>query len=145
MEIGHELSVDFVRGITFRDIDVLHCHGSGAVFSMHNYDRALVSDVLFENIRIEHCYDKLIDLRISSSRFSTDEERGCIRGVILRNIEWNRTPFNRGYTISLIGGWDEDHVIEDVLIENFLIDGRPVQHLDELEICTRNCKNLRLL
>ncbi len=144
MEIGHELSVDHVRGITFLDIDVLHTHGSGAVFSIHNNDSALVENVLFEYIRIEHCYDKLIDFRISRSRFSTDNERGRIRGVTLRNIEWTRTPFNPGYTISLIGGWDADHTIDDVRIENFRIDGHPVGHLDELEICTRHCHDLRL-
>jgi hypothetical protein len=145
MEIGHELSVEHVRGIIFRDIDVLHTHGSGAVFSIHNNDRALVENVLFEDIRIEHCYDKLIDFRISLSRYSTDKERGRIRGVILRNIHWTRTTFNPGYTISLIGGWDADHTIEDIQIENFRIDGQPVRHLDELEICTRHCTGLHLV
>lgn len=145
MEIGHELCVDHVRGITFRDIDVLHTHGTGAVFSIHNNDRARVSDVVFENIRIEHCYDKLIDFRISRSRYSSDNERGHIRGVTLRDIDWRRTPFNPGYTISLIGGWDADHAIEDVKIENFRINGEPVGHLDELEICTRHCRGLRLV
>ena len=144
MEIGHELSVDSVRNITFTDIDILHVHGKGAVFSLHNNDRAIVENVLFQNIRIEHCYDRLIDFRISQSRFSSDAERGRIRGVVLRNISWSRTPFNRGYTVSLIGGWDADHTIEDIAIENFVIDGVPVRHLDELEICTRHCHNLRL-
>jgi hypothetical protein len=144
MEIGHELSVEFVRNVTFTDIDVLHVHGHGAVFSIHNNDRAVVSDVLFDNIRIEHCYDKLIDFRISNSRFSTDAERGHIRGVTLQNIQWTRTPFNAGYTISLIGGWDATHTIENIAIENFAIDGVPVRHLDEIEICTRHCSNLRL-
>lgn len=144
MEIGHELSVERIRGVTFRDIDVLHTHGSGAVFSIHNNDRALIENVVFENIRIEHCYDKLIDFRVSLSRYSTDKERGRIRNVTLRDIAWTRTPFNLGYTISLIGGWDADHTIEDVKIENFRIDGKPVRHLDELEICTRHCFGLHL-
>jgi hypothetical protein len=145
MEIGHELSVDSVRGITFRDIDVLHTHGSGAVFSLHNNDRALIEDVLFEDIRIEHCYDKLIDFRISRSRYSSDAERGHIRNVTLRDVAWQRTPYNLGYTISLIGGWDAGHRIENVSIENFRIDGQPVLHLDELEICTRHCDGLRIV
>jgi len=144
MEVGHELSVDSIRNITFTDIDVLHVHGTGAVFSLHNNDRALVENILFENIRIEHCYNKLIDFRISESRYSSDAERGRIRGVVLRDIRWTRTPFNLGYTISLIGGWDADHTIEDIAIENFVIDGVPVRHLDELEICARHCHNLRV-
>lgn len=145
MEIGHELSVDFVRGVTFRDIDVLHVHGTGAVFSLHNNDRALISDVLFEDIRIEHCYDKFIDFRIAQSRFSTDAERGRIKGVTIRNVTWHRSIYSAGYTISLIGGWDANHTIEDVTIENVVINGTPVRHLDELEINTRHCHGLRYL
>jgi hypothetical protein len=145
MEIGHELSVDLINNITFRDIDVLHVHRTGAVFSLHNNDHALISNVLFEDIRIEHCYDKLIDFRISKSRYSSDDERGSIRGVTLRRIRWQQSDYNEGYTISLIGGWDADHTIEDVTIEDFQINGTPVRHLDELEICTRHCHNLRLL
>ena len=145
MEIGHELSVEHVRGVTFRDIDVLHVHGTGAVFSLHNNDRALIEDVLFDDIRIEHCYDKLIDFRISRSRYSTDTERGRIRNVTLRNIHWTRTPYNLGYTVSLIGGWDAEHTIENVIIENFIIDDRTVLHLDELEINTRHCHGLQLV
>ena len=104
----------------------------------------MVSDVQFENIRIEHCYDKLIDFRISHSRYSSDAERGHIRDVTLRDIHWTRTRFNLGYTVSLIGGWDEDHRIENVSIENFVLDGVPIHDLDQLEICTRHCRNLRL-
>jgi len=144
MEIGHELSVDRIRDITFTDIDILHVHGDGAVFSIHNCDRALVENIRFENIRIDHCYAKLIDFRIFRSRYSTDAERGQIRGVVLRDIQWTRTPFNAGYTVSVIGGSDAAHTVEDVAIENFVIDGVSVRHLDELEICTRHCHNLRL-
>ena len=145
MEIGHELSVEHVRGVIFRNIDVLHVHGTGAVFSIHNNDRALIENILFEDIRIEHCYDKLIDFRVSCSRYSTDAERGRIRNVTLRNIHWTRTPYNLGYTVTLIGGWDAEHTIENVTIENFIIDGRPVRHLDELEINTRHCHGLRFV
>ncbi len=145
MEIGHELSVDTVRNVTFRDIDVLHVQGTGAVFSIHNNDRALISDVLFEDIRIEHCYDKFIDFRISLSRYSSDDERGRIRNVTIRNVTWHRSKYNPGYTISMIGGWDADHGVEDVFLANIVIDGTPVRHLDELEINTRHCQNLRLV
>jgi hypothetical protein len=145
MEIGHELSVDHVRDVIFRDIDVLHVHGTGAVFSLHNNDRALIKNVLFENIRIEHCYDKFLDFRISQSRFSTDSERGHIRGITLRDIHWTRSPYNPGYTISLVGGWDDAHRIEDITLDHIVIDGQAVRHIDELEITTRHCHGLRLI
>ena len=142
MEIGHELSVESVRNIRFEDIDVLHVHGTGAVFAIHNFDRALVEDVVFENIRIEHCYDRLMDIRISESRFSTDRERGTIRNVKLRNIHWNRTAANLGYTISMIGGHDATHRVEGVEIGPVFINGRQVADPDELEIHTRHCVGL---
>lgn len=145
MEIGHELSVERVSGITFRNIDVLSVHGQGAVFSIHNNDRAVVEDVLFEDIRVEHCWDKFIDFRISKSRFSSDEERGHIRNVTLRDIHWYRGSENEGYTISLMGGWDAEHRIEGVLLENVCINGVPVEHLDELEITTRYAKQIHLV
>lgn len=145
MEIGHELSSDYVRNIVFRDIDVLHVHGQGAVFSLHNYGRATVEQILFENIRIEHCYDKFIDFRISRSRFSADEEAGRIRGVVLRDILWRRSPFNAGYTVSLIGGRDANHRIEDVTLENIRFDDRAVRDFDELEIHLRHAGGIRLL
>lgn len=142
MEIGHELSVDSVRNIRFEDIDVLHVHGTGAVFAIHNFDRALVEDVVFENIRIEHCYDRLVDIRISESRFSTDRERGTIRNVKLRDIHWNRTAPNLGYTVSMVGGHDSAHRVEGVEIGPVYINGRRVSDPDELEIHTRHCVGL---
>lgn len=145
MDIGHELSVDFVRGIRFENIDVLNVHGHGAVISIHNYGRALVEDVTFENIRIEHCYDKLIDIRISRSRFSTDVERGRIRKVRIRDVDWKQASCDVGYTVSLVGGWDEEHRVEDVTIENFRIHGVPIQSIEELEIFQRHADPVRLV
>lgn len=145
MEIGHELSTDFVRNIIFRDIDVLHVHAQGAVFSLHNYGRALIEKVLFENIRIEHCWDKFIDFRISRSRFSNDDEYGHIRDVVLRYIHWEQSDFNAGYTISLIGGRDASHRIENVTLENICLKGRPVRDLDELEIHLRHTDGIKLV
>jgi hypothetical protein len=142
MEIGHELSVDYVANVTFRNIDVLSVHGHGAVFSLHNNDRAEIRDVLFEDIRVEHCWDKFIDFRISKSRYSTDATRGSIKRVTLRNINWHQTPSNAGYTVSIIGGWSPEHTIENVRIENLCLNGEPIQHIDDLEITTRYIKDI---
>lgn len=145
MEIGHELTVDSVRGVVFSDIDILHVHNKGAVFAIHCCDRAHVSDVVFEKIRIEHCYDKLIDFRVSRSRFSSDEVRGRISDVQLRDIDWTTTPFNAGYTVSLIGGAGPGHAVERVSLQRFRIDGREISSLEELEIHTRHCVGLKLV
>ncbi|MDF3128181.1 glycosyl hydrolase family 28 protein [Kiritimatiellaeota bacterium B1221] len=145
MEIGHELNNEWVRNVTFRNIDVLCVHGQGAVFSIHNYAQALVEDIIFENIRIEHCFDKFLDFRISKSRFSVGEITGRIRNVTLKDIYWHTTPSNAGYTTSMIGGWSQEADIQDIYFENIQIDEKAIATLDELEITTRYARNLQLL
>jgi hypothetical protein len=134
MEIGHELRTGSVRDIRFRDCDVLAVHGHGGVFGIHNADRAMVSDVLYEDIRVEHHYEKLVDFRIVESRWSKDEERGQIRNVTLRNIDVAISVFNPGYSCSLIGGLDAQHRIEHVSFENFRRAGKPVTCADEMDL-----------
>jgi hypothetical protein len=69
-EIGFELRVDAVRGITFRDSDIIHVMGGGA-FTIHNGDRAKIEDILIENIRVEST-DRLIDFHVGLSIYSND-------------------------------------------------------------------------
>jgi hypothetical protein len=145
LEIGHELTVDHVEDVTFRNIDICSVHGCGAVFSLHNNDRAQIRRVLFEDIRIEHCWDKFIDFRVSRSRYSTDETRGSIRDITLRNINWLQSPINVGYTVSIIGGWSSENTIEDIKIENLCLNGKPIRHIDELEITMRYTNNIRVV
>lgn len=71
LEIGFELESSEVKNIIFRDIDVLHVE-SGAVFSIHNSDKATVRNILYEDIRIEDASHKLIDLAIFRSKYCTD-------------------------------------------------------------------------
>jgi hypothetical protein len=69
-EIGFELRVDTIRGITFRDSDIIHVIGGGA-FTIHNGDRAKIEDLLIENVRIENT-DRLLDFHVGLSIYSED-------------------------------------------------------------------------
>ncbi|GAB4488262.1 MAG: hypothetical protein Fur0016_00490 [Anaerolineales bacterium] len=142
LEIGHELQAEHIRNIRFEDIDILCVHGHGAPFSIHNGDRAVVENVVYENIRVEHHYDKLIDFRIMRSRFNQDEERGQVRNVTLRNVDVTESVFNPGYTVSIIGGWDADHTIEGVHFENFRLGGRHVLKPEDLPLYTSHCETI---
>lgn len=142
LEIGHELQAEHIRDIRFEDIDIICVHGHGAPFSIHNGDRAVVENVVFENIRVEHHYDKLIDFRIMRSRYNLDEERGQVRNVTLRNIEVTESLYNPGYTISVIGGWDAAHTIAGVHFENFRLGGRRVLKPEDLPLYTAHCREI---
>jgi hypothetical protein len=141
MEIGFELRTASVRNIVFRNIDVLAAHGPGAVFSIHVGDRATVSDVLWEDIRVEHYWDFLIDFRILASRWSKDTVRGHIRNITLRRIQTIPDIYN---IPSLIGGFDSDHLVENVRIEELHIGERHVQNADDLHLFTnQHCRGIQ--
>ena len=139
MEIGFELQADSVGDIVFQDIDVIGSHVYSAVFSIHNGDRATVSGVCFQDIRVEHMWCKLIDIRIMNSRYTVDKEPGQVRDILFRNIQCITNTFN---TPSLIGGFDERHTVENVRFENFQIGGRLVRNTDDLHAFLRHAHHL---
>ncbi|NLF37917.1 hypothetical protein GX586_00635, partial [bacterium] len=139
MEIGFETRADRIGDIVFRDCDVIAVRGHGAVFSIHNGDRALVENVLYENIRVEHYYDKFVDFRVLDSRYSKDHERGRIRNVTLRNIAAVANTHN---TVSLIGGFDEEHLVEHVTFDRFFLGGEKVRDADGLHLFAKYAKGI---
>jgi hypothetical protein len=145
MEVGYELSTGRVANIAFEDIDVINAHGDGAVFSIHNGDRALVENVRWENIRVEHYWDKLVDFRVVRSRYSKDLDRGLIRQVRLKNIRVIHAYFNPGCSASLISGYNAANPVRDVLFEDFYLNEHKVTSADELELHTRNAEDIRFL
>jgi polygalacturonase len=143
VEIGHELSTSHVRGVVFRDCDVLHCHGNGAVFAIHNCDAADVSDVLYEDIRVEHYWDKLFDVRVMFSMWGRDVTRGRVRNVTFRNIRVAHPSCNSGYSLSVVGGWDAMHPVENVVFEDIYLNERKMTSFDgEMEIFTRHVHDM---
>lgn len=145
MEIGYETRTEKISGVTFRDIDVMGVHQFGSVFGIHNGDRALVENILWEDIRVEHHYDKLVDFRILHSRWNTDAERGLVRGVTLRRVRVGESIYNTGYTVSLIGGFDAAHPVGDVCFEDFQLGGRVVRSGDEVSLFTKHAGNISFL
>lgn len=141
LEIGFELRSDVVRNVHFHDCDVIGGHGEGGVFTIHNGDRATVENVLYERIRVEHYYDRFIDLRIMHSRYSRDKERGRIRNVTFRDID---AAANHCNSVSLIGGWDPEHLVEDVTFENVKIGDKRAESEDDLHLFTNaHVRNIR--
>ena len=145
MEIGYELSAGRVGDIVFEDIDVINGHGDGAIFSIHNGDRARVENVLWENIRIDHYWDKLVDLRVLHSRYNRDAERGSVRGIRFKNIRVVHAPFNAGCSLSIIGGLSARHPVRDVVFEDFFLNDKKIGSADDFELYTRHVEGLRFL
>ncbi|MDZ7723569.1 MAG: glycosyl hydrolase family 28 protein [candidate division KSB1 bacterium] len=141
-EIGHELVDNPVTHIRYIDCDVLGVHGQGGVFGIHNCDGAMVSDVLYQDIRVDHYYNKLIDMRIVKSRWSRMPERGHVENVVMQDIHVTNTIYNPGYSISLIGGYDAEHKIKNVTIENFYINGEKIINADDLDLYIKQAEDV---
>jgi polygalacturonase len=144
-EIGHELLTKSVKNVRFTDSDVLHSHNGGSIIGIHNCDYAVVSDVLFEDIRVEHYWDKFIDLRVMDSQWAEHGGKGQVRNITVRNIQVDHHPANTGYTICLIGGWDAEHTVSGVKIENICVNGKRLTHLNQLNLFTRHAEDIELL
>lgn len=143
LEIGHELRTASISNIRFIDCDILGVHGFGGVFGIHNSDRAVISNVLYNNIRVEHYYDKLIDMRIIKSRYFQDEERGQVCDIVLKNISVTVSQYNPGYSVSTIGGYDTKHIFQNVTFDNFTLNGVKVLNGDQLDLFTKQAFNIK--
>lgn len=117
LEIGYETSADRISDVIFRNIDVLRCeregYGSGGVLTIHAGDRAVISNVLYEDIRVRGAREKLVDIKISRDRYSRDDERGVVRDVTFRRVRVIDGP----PPLSLLQGYDGEHRVEDIRFE----------------------------
>lgn len=172
LEIGFELRAHSVSDIVFRNCDVIHVE-RGAVLSIHNGDYATVSDVHYEDIRVEDARQKLIDLAIFLSQYSVDrpksaEERkrmymlGAWDGVLkvppgehakyardrghIRNITFrNIQVVSGGFPFSIICGYGPNHQVDDVTVEHLTRCGKPIRTAREGGFFVQNARNFRII
>ncbi len=147
-ELAHALSIgaevrENVSRVLFEDCDVIHDVGRETALRIYHCDDAVISDVTFQNIRVEEAR-RLISCWIGTTRWTKTKERGHIRNVIFRDITAVSAPIDptlRGFqdgsdwkpyiikdhaSMELVG-FDKDHIVEDVLFDNVVLDGRKVE------------------
>jgi hypothetical protein len=122
-EVAHALSVgaelrEDVDDVLFEDCDVIHDKGREWTLRVFHCDAAHISNIRFENIRIEES-PRLISLWIGKFVWTRDQERGHIEGVTFKNINAVADPLK----IEL-RGFDETHVISNVVFQNVRVNGR---------------------
>ena len=124
-EVAHAVSVgaelrDPVEDVLFKDCDVIRDKGREWSMRVYHCDSAKVSNIRFEDLRIEES-PRLISLWIGKAVWTRDEERGQIRTVAFRNI---RAAAEK--PLVELKGFDEAHAVEDVSFENVVINGKPL-------------------
>jgi len=124
-EVAHALSVgaelrENVSDVLFTDCDVIHDQGREWTLRVYHCDASLVSNIRFENLRIEES-KRLISAWIGKAVWSRDAERGRIREVSFKEI----TAAGDSPRIEL-KGFDAEHAVENVSFQNVRINGQPL-------------------
>lgn len=172
LEIGFELNAAAVHNLRFENLDVIHVE-KGAVISIHNAGPARVSDVSYNNIRIEDARQKLFDLAIFRSRYSpemesksdhyfdslylngvwdnvlrvpADEKAAAarVRGSIA-NIRFTNIQLVAGLTpFSTFSGFDEAHAVKTIRISDMRFHGRRVMNIRDARIYATNTSDIKI-
>ncbi|MDW7691174.1 glycosyl hydrolase family 28 protein [Flammeovirgaceae bacterium SG7u.111] len=146
-ELAHSLSIgaeicENVSDILFEDCDIIHDVGRETALRVYHCDDAVISNVTFENIRIEEAR-RLISCWIGKTRWTETEERGNVRNVIFKDITAISAPIDttltgfqdgtdwkpyiiRDHASMELVGFDKDHTVEGVYFENVVLDGKKV-------------------
>jgi hypothetical protein len=144
MEIGHTSQAELLEDIRFRDIEVIHSEGDAHAINMCIVDQCTVRNVNYENIYVEGVKAKDIRMQVTTTRYSTDEQRGRIQQVTITNYCSDEGP--RGGQLT---GYDAQHAVEDVLIQNFVTfyadpaQRRTLATLAELGLSFKHTANIR--
>ncbi len=124
-QVAHALSVgaelrENVDDVLFSDCDVIHDQGREWSLRVFHCDAARVSNVRFENIRIEEAR-KCISMWIGHAVWSRDPEPGHIQGVTFKDIRATGSPLNVELT-----GADTQHAVADVVFQDVTLNGMPL-------------------
>ncbi len=128
-EVAHAVSVgaelrDDVDDVLFENCDVIHDLGREWVMRIYHCDAATVSNVRFENIRVEEAR-KLISLWIGKAVWTRDSDRGYIRSVIFRDI--SAVGVN---PLIELKGFDAGHMVENVQFHGVVLNNKPLIPVD---------------
>ena len=124
--VGFETNGPTMRSILALNCDVVLSRGGNAVgrhsaFSVIADGPGWVTDVRFENIRVEENVDRLFELHVTDGAAYVKGLPGHIKGVRLKDIAWEvQKPI-------LLVGLDANHLVEDVVFENCTVAGRPLK------------------
>ena len=142
LEIGAETSAPEISDVVFRDCDIIHA--CDIALDIQHGDRATVHDIRFENIRVEgddftlrpnfqqtpddkytvnpqDDYQlRLLNIIISPNFYSLDKQAGVVRNIVFRDI----TVTSKRFLPSCFRGFDAQHDIVGVTIDNLRVNGR---------------------
>jgi polygalacturonase len=143
--IGFELNGGPVENIFVKNCDILYARGDGRTkghsgFSIVCDGPAWVKNILFEDIRVEEQVEfKNLEFIITDGTLYGNDPPGHIKGVYLRNIQWENPikPF-------IISGYSSDNIVEVITFDNCMAGGKVLTSITDADFrvnsFTRNIK-----
>ncbi len=123
--IGFETNGPSISDVLIKNCDIIQSRGGSRVnghsaFSTICDGPAIIYNVRYEDIRVEADVLKLFELHITDGTKYGIIPPGHIRGVHLKNILWTSVrPI-------ILHGFDKNHKVENVIFENCVIAGKPL-------------------
>ncbi len=118
LEIGHTSQGDLLEDILFEDIKVIH--NRHVPIHMRIIDHSIVRHVRYNRIYVEGKAPQIdFGFLIAPSYYTTDDERGQIQDVEVRNY-YSEHPHFPG----CICGFDQGHRVTDIVFRNIVFNCR---------------------
>lgn len=126
--IGFETNAEFVKDIIVRNCDILLARGGSRVdghsgFSIICDGPATISNILFENVRVEESELKLFELHITDGTKYGLGPAGKIQNVTIKDVEWyvERPIYIIGHNLN--------HMVEDIKFQNCIVAGKKLYEI----------------
>ncbi len=104
-----------------------------AVFDAIHGSEGVMAHYLYEDIRVDNCYNRLFHIMTRPNRFGRwNPLKGEIHDVIFRNIECYTQPERR----DIIMGHDTLHQVRNVTLENVKVGGKEWHSLEDANLIT---------
>ena len=130
MTIGFETNGPSIKNVLVKNCDILLSRGRNRAgghsgFSIICDGAAWISDIRYEDIRVEQSEFKLFELTVTDGTLYGENPPGHIKDIHLKNVSWEtRRPI-------VLQGLDDEHLVENVVFENCSVAGKPLRGADE--------------
>jgi hypothetical protein len=143
----HNSDNALVQNIVFDNIrvenaDMLYGHklfDVAILYSMWSYDRFEDQEMINKH-RYNDAWDNLLPVLPGKEAFHASH-RGYVRDIQFNNIQ----VLDGKFPYSVINGYDENHLVENVTFENISVQGKKIENEKELKLYTKFSKGVRFI
>lgn len=146
--IGYELNGGPIQNILVKNCDILYARSGGGTgghsgFSIVSDGPAMVQNIRYEDIRVEENIEfKNLEIIITNGKMYGDDLPGHIKGVYVKNIQWE----NKGKPF-IISGFSADNLVEDITFDHCKVGGKILTSTEDADFkvneFTRNIKFIK--